>query len=374
MNTPATNRQGLPHILPLDGLRGMAILLVVSAHYFGFIPFFAFGWSGVDLFFVISGYLITGRLLDSLGKPGYFSNFYRNRILRIFPLYYSTLLVFFIGVHFFIKPATVPLIGFYLLHWKSFFLFTENWVFIRFGMPNASYLLHFWSLAVEEQFYLVWPALIFLLSDSKARLKLFASIIIIVLSARCLLSGLIPPRLNPPFYYFNTFLRMDSFVIGALLRQLHVSKIRIPERLINALLLSALFLIGLSPFVFRDMDTTNPFFATIGYTLTALLFACLLHKSIQFPHSRMARFFTAPVLRSFGKISYGLYVLHFPVLLVFQQRCYDWATVHFGGDPLLLRILSVILCFFISCFISILSYRYFESRFLRLKVHSAASR
>lgn len=361
------DRQELRHIPPLDGLRGMAILLVVSAHYFNFIPAFSFGWSGVDLFFVLSGYLITGRLLDSLGKPAYFSNFYRNRILRIFPLYYCVLLVFFAGLHFFIKPATAPLISFYLLHWKSFFLFTDNWTFIRFGMPNASYLLHFWSLAVEEQFYLVWPALIYLLPGSKTRLRSFATIALLVLAARCILSGYFPPRPDPPFYYFNTFLRMDSFVIGALLRQLHYSKILIPEKLVTLLLLSTLILIALSPLVFGDMDTTNPFFATVGYTLTALFFACLLHKSIQFPHSILARLFTARWLRFFGKISYGLYLLHFPILLVFQQRCFDWETAHLGGDPLLLRILSVILCFFISFFISILSYRYFESRFLRLK-------
>ena len=374
MNAPAVDRQELRHILPLDGLRGMAILLVISTHYFNFIPLFSFGWSGVDLFFVLSGYLITGRLLDGLGKPRYFSNFYRNRILRIFPLYYGVLILFFIGIHFFIKQTTVPLVYFYLEHWKSFFLFTENWTFINFHMPNAPYLLHFWSLAVEEQFYLVWPALIFLLPGSKPRLRVFVTIVVLVLAVRCILSCYIPTREHTAFYYFNTFFRMDSFVIGALLRQLHYSRTIIPEKLIALLFLSTLILIGISPFVFGDMDTTNPFFATAGYTLIAIFYACLLHQSVQFPRSLTARFFSAPALRYFGKISYGLYVFHIPVLMIFEQRFYDWEAAHWTAGPFLLRLLSVSLCFVISFSISVLSYRYFESWFLRLKTHSPAGR
>lgn len=375
MNAPAPDRQEPRHILPLDGLRGLAILLVITRHNFDFIPLFSFGWSGVDLFFVLSGYLITGRLLESLGRPGYFINFYRNRILRIFPIYYGTLILFFIGIHFFIKPATQPLIAFYLVHWKSFFCFTENWIFIRFGMPNAPYLLHFWSLAVEEQFYLLWPALIFLLPGIRSRLRLFALIALLVLAARCIVFWHDPSRQDPTFYYFNTFFRMDSFVIGALLSQLHFSKIVVPERLINLLFLSALIPVGLSHLVFGNMDNSNPFFVTIGYTLLALLFACLLHKSVRFPQSMTAKFFSAPILRFFGKISYGLYIFHFLFLEIFSQRFYDWGARHLTwghltGSPLPLQLFSGATCFLLSLLVSILSYRFFESWFLRLKKYS----
>src|ERR1700761_1301740 len=115
------------YIPSLDGLRGIAILLVIAFHYF---PGFSFGWCGVDLFFVLSGYLITGRLIATLDRPGYFTHFYRNRILRIFPLYFATLIVFFIGISFFTKPATQPLLAYYHTHWISYFLFFDNFTFI----------------------------------------------------------------------------------------------------------------------------------------------------------------------------------------------------------------------------------------------------
>src|SRR5215510_2969307 len=80
----------------LDGLRGLAILLVVFYHNFDFISYSVFGWIGVDLFFVLSGYLITTILLNSLKHPGYLQNFFSKRVLRIFPLYYSCLIIFLI--------------------------------------------------------------------------------------------------------------------------------------------------------------------------------------------------------------------------------------------------------------------------------------
>lgn len=363
MNTPAPAHSASRHIPSLDGLRGIAILLVIAFHYFD-LPF---GWSGVDLFFVLSGYLITGRLLDNLNKPAWFSTFYRNRILRIFPLYYGTLIVFFIGIHLFTKDETRPLLAFYFTHWKSFFLFTENYSFIIYGMPVTAYLLHFWSLAIEEQFYLVWPSLVYLSKNAHTRLKVFTLIPILVLAARCLFVFNHSHPNDLTFYYYNTFFRIDTLIVGALLCQLHQAKFRISEKIIDILIAFSLVLLALNYAVCRNWDSSNPFFKTIGYTVTAIFYACLLHKAVYNTDSPVARFFSLPWLRYLGKISYGLYIFHFPVLLIFQQRFYDWGMAHIHPGAVTMKILSVSLCLPITLLVSMLSFRYFESFFLRLK-------
>src|ERR1700743_1695759 len=115
------------HIPALDGIRGLAILLVLAWHSIPTIhPFFP-AWVGVDLFFVLSGYLITGRLLATKDRPGFFSRFYRNRALRILPLYYTVVIVFLAMVHFFVQEKTLPSFSLYTGHWKSFLFFTQNW-------------------------------------------------------------------------------------------------------------------------------------------------------------------------------------------------------------------------------------------------------
>jgi peptidoglycan/LPS O-acetylase OafA/YrhL len=362
MIPPAPAHPGSRHIPSLDGLRGIAILLIIAFHYFD-LPF---GWSGVDLFFVLSGYLITGRLLDSINKPARFSTFYRNRILRIFPLYYGVLLAFFIGIHFFTKNETQPLLAFYFIHWKSFFLFTQNFSFIIYGMPVAPYLLHFWSLAIEEQFYLVWPSLVYLSKDANTRLKLFASLPILIGVARCLFFFYHPHSGDLTFFYYNTFFRIDTLIIGALLCQLHYAKFRISEKWVNILIGSSLILLAISYAVLRNWDSSNSFFETVGYTITAIFFACILHKAVSSSGS-FTRFFSLPGLQFLGKISYGLYIFHFPVFLIFQQRIYDWGSMHLHFDGFAMKILSICLCLPITFLLSLLSYRYYESFFLRLK-------
>ena len=279
------------HIPSLDGLRGLAILLVISQHYFRSFSGFSFGWSGVDLFFVLSGYLITGRLLDLLGKPGYFSGFYRNRILRIFPLYYGALLFLSACILVFENAKNLPALYFYTLHWKSFFIFSDNWAFMLYGFPKAFYLGHFWSLAIEEQFYLLWPAIIFFLADSRGRLKLFLILPFLALLIRNWIFFYHPGQATGIGYYFNTLCRIDSFVIGALLCEIHRSRIGIPEWLINLLFLLSAAAIGASIFVLKNADAFNPFFGTGGYTILAIFYACLLHKAVRSSHPAFRLFF-----------------------------------------------------------------------------------
>src|SRR4030095_2778309 len=152
MTPPAYSRQYYP---ALDGLRGLAILLVILYHNFSFINHFFFAWLGVDLFFVLSGYLITSILLNSVNSPHYLKNFYAKRVLRVFPLYYLSLIIFLI---------IFPLLGIYKSELKYyvdnqlwFWFYLQNWL-LSFNFPTTgNFLNHFWSLGVEEQFYLAWP-------------------------------------------------------------------------------------------------------------------------------------------------------------------------------------------------------------------------
>ena len=356
------------HIPSLDGLRGLAILVVVVYHYFN-LPY---GWSGVDLFFVLSGYLITGRLLDSLHQPAYYRNFYRNRVLRIFPLYFGVLALFAFGINFISKQSTQPLLAFYYQHWLSFILFTENFSFIRYGMPVTPYLLHFWSLAIEEQFYLVWPFLLRRTKDRKTRLILLPVLILLVMLIRSLFYWNHIHTDSLTFYYYNTFFRIDALLTGALLCQLHRSQLVLPARLINLLFAACILTIGISCVWLKSLDLSNPFFETVGYTLTALLYACLLHKTVS-STGALSKIFSLSPLRLLGKISYGLYVFHFPVVLILYTRLFNWGKAHSALSDLPLQIAVLLLCLLISLVLALLSFRYFESFFLRFKAPAPAS-
>ena len=168
METTPRTAVSAVHLSGLDGLRGLAIALVlvhsltmfvhpVSAGGQLYHAALAFGWSGVQLFFVLSGFLITGILLDTRPTPHYFRNFYIRRALRIFPLYYVTLAVAFI-----VLPALDRMPQVYAgdyPHQAFLWLYLSNW---RHDIGGG--FSHYWSLALEEQFYLVWPLVVFFCS------------------------------------------------------------------------------------------------------------------------------------------------------------------------------------------------------------------
>jgi len=157
--SPCRITRAVQQVPELDGLRGVAILMVLLFH-FGGPPInlctwlLSYGWAGVDLFFVLSGFLITTILLNTKDSPQYFSSFYGRRVLRIFPLYFMALALYFhVEMPWLVshKQATAVSVGDQL--WCWFYLL--NWHDVTAGINGN--LSHLWSLSIEEQFYLVWP-------------------------------------------------------------------------------------------------------------------------------------------------------------------------------------------------------------------------
>src|SRR5258707_1157994 len=155
------------HLRQLDVLRGIAVLIVMIAHSNGNVPalhlgsVFRFGWTGVDLFFVLSGFLITGILLRTKSEGNYFRNFYGRRVLRIWPLYLCLLAFGFLAIPF-LQPYLRPTVAEQCHPWQSYLLFVQN-LCVPMSGPFGPLQIT-WSLCVEEQFYLVWPLVVLLCS------------------------------------------------------------------------------------------------------------------------------------------------------------------------------------------------------------------
>jgi len=367
LQKPATHPN---HIPALDGLRGIAIILVIAWHYLPFLqPWFP-GWIGVDLFFVLSGYLITWRLTATRGQPHYFSRFYRNRALRIIPLCYTLVIGFLLCIHLLVHPKNLPTVAIYTIHWKSFLIFTENWTFIFFGLPINFSLVPLWSIAVEEQFYLIWPLIIFLLPTIKSRTTTFLLLILAVAATRTTWYLTHP---YAPLLYYNTFFRIDSFAVGGLLYQLHESRTKLAPILVAWMMTGLLAILLFNNLSLRIPTPGDPFMMTLGYTLLALFFACALDLAAREEKNAFSIFLSSKFLRGAGRISYCLYLIHFPISEVVASKLHGYALTHWPNRLTLVSAASISISLLLSCLLSILSYRYLESWFLKYKAPDPSS-
>lgn len=331
------DRSGATHLLALDGVRGLAIFLVLLHH---FPPLLeptglgakvikrvcGLGWVGVDLFFVLSGFLITRILLASRSeKTGYFKRFYMRRTLRIFPLYYATILfvVWVVPLLFTLSGESVALLG---ERGRWLLIYAQNIVIAARGdwaFSSAQINMnHFWSLAVEEHFYLVWPALVFF---SSRRALTRVSVAILVL-APVLRFALVRSSVGNIAAFVLTPCRIDSMAIGGLLalaetdERARASLARLaPYAGIGAL---ALFVpVALRS---RSFEPMEPLIATLGFSLLAIASASLLAHLVFSQESRLTAAFQSRPLMTLGKYSYGLYVLHFvlraPISALLEAR------------------------------------------------------
>ena len=280
MNNPRGVHIPKGRITELDGLRGLAILLVLGTHFWpdrGILGFFhpvaTAGWMGVDLFFCLSGFLITGILLDNLGKPNYYVNFYGRRTIRIFPLYYTLLLIFTANSLLFKGGAPYREIR---DTWGSilwFFFYAANFRCSWMGRwpPNDS-LTVMWSLQIEEQFYLTYPWAVAKIGKQHL-LKFLVGIIGLGLVVRL---ATYAAGMNPFVQYTLTFCRVDSLAMGGLVA-VCLRTYRWPwsptatGRL--ALAVAAVVIVGQ---VLGGPGWKADFNRTVGFTIICAAFALLL--------------------------------------------------------------------------------------------------
>jgi len=350
------------HIIALDGLRGLAILMVILFHFTKtFIPFFRLGWAGVDLFFVLSGFLITGILIDTRNKSSYFKNFISRRALRIFPLYYFAIFILFSLVWFSKKDYIQTYLGgsYFLENWIWYVGYSLNWLIIKESswLPVEMFN-HFWSLAIEEQFYFVWPMFVWLAGiKSLVRICIFLIIGSLILRIYIIynsgVASIVP--------YVNTFCRLDALAMGALI----ASQVRnqnglamIRKYSLQVFIFSSLALLALVLFI-HSMSNLHPLMITLGFSLNVLLFGSLLVLTMcGYPIVKSLMENTIMVF--FGKYSYSLYIFHVPVYYLLSRN-----ILH--GDSMLINILLALTSFIISILISLLTMKTIEMPFLKLK-------
>lgn len=313
-----------------------------------------FGWVGVQLFFVLSGFLITGILLDSRGAANYFRSFWMRRVLRIFPLYFAALSVFLVTF-----PTVVGFSSKYLPNQSDriyYWMYLNNWIPLPADGRLEHILGHFWSLAVEEQFYLVWPVVVWLLPGRRLFRFCFVSCFLILLTRTwCVWQGW---DLN--WIYRNTILRADALLLGAMAAVL----VREPEWLARVRLGTALRMaVAASAWVLvagRGTHYLHPVILTAGMTVFAGAFTMVL--TVVVTGGRGDRWLTHPVLLWLGRHSYGMYVWHWPLAYALYYS-YPLLGLQKGTGQLVL--LGTGLAG--SILLGWLSYELFERHFLRFK-------
>jgi peptidoglycan/LPS O-acetylase OafA/YrhL len=386
---PLAGASPLPDHLPsLDGLRGIAILLVLFFHMTALAPATAadrglraimgHGWVGVDLFFVLSGFLITGILLDGKGQAHYFRNFYARRTVRIFPLYYAVIAVFLI-----ILPRWAAALSarfghvegrplFYWLYLSNHALAASNGqgLDFRFGVLNPT-----WSLAVEEQFYLMWPLIVFLVPRKALVRRVLPAVILGVVVLRVTLIAL-----HVPWGYLATLTpcRLDSLAIGGFVACLAREPAAFARRSGGEALLPrfagpAALLAGLALLIIAAQSWLGFHHGelryALGFTCIAMLAAALLIAAISLPDRHpLVWLLKRRWLMAFGKYSYALYLLHMPLQAVIDAYLYRpdrFLKVH--GSAIPGQLIYYALCLSICFAAAWLSWHCFEKHFLKLK-------
>jgi peptidoglycan/LPS O-acetylase OafA/YrhL len=387
-NTEQTRPENRAFFPALDGLRAFAFLLVFFHHYWS-LPW---GWAGVNIFFVLSGFLITGILYDTRNDLHRARNFYLRRTLRIFPLYYGIFLALLLA-----EPVFHWLWSPDLLAWP---LYLGN--YLRFLSPTSAvmasplelaadfhlrcrlfpgaelYLGHFWSLCVEEQFYLFWPWVVFWVASRRKLIWICAFAVIATPLLRVLVQHQAPGwMLDAGLLDRATPFQLDALLLGGLLALLWRGSATDRDRLLAlgrvVAMLASLAAILYLAFTVHVVHSPHWYLSVVYPTwiftwgtafinlLTAAMILCCLR-----PQMLIARVFRLSALRWLGRISYGAYVFHdilhglfFHLIKVLSHHS---AFVAAHDQPL-----AITLAFVVTLCLAWFSFRFFESPFLNLK-------
>jgi peptidoglycan/LPS O-acetylase OafA/YrhL len=372
----------------LDGLRGLAVLAVMQFHFLQSVDFqrsttgvlrFGFdllsrGWCSVDLFFVLSGFLITGILFDSKGSEHYFRNFIVRRALRIFPLFFGVLAALFI-----VLPPLARYSGCWLentvggyLKLSQHLASSQAWLWLSAanlkmisdgGHWSLGALNHFWSLAVEEHFYLVWPVVV-LPFNHRMILRICVGCAFFALILRMVLLSL---RFEPMVPFIFTPCRIDALAIGgaaAILLRSGESR-ELVRRLAPGLACAGSALVLLILFHWNKEQFVP---LSVGLTLLAVTFAAwTIAASNPQPQTRLERALAHPALRFFGRYSYGLYIFHYFFASSYQRLLPIPRFAELTGSRACGILVYLILATALTLGIAIASWHLFEKHFLALK-------
>lgn len=302
------------YISELDGLRGIAILMVIAIH--AHLPFAGGGFLGVDLFFVLSGYLITTLLLKEQQATGdiNFKSFYWRRCIRLFPVLFAFLVLYLaLGLIFASNKFNI------LRNWLIVFFYGTSWTRALFGGPS-SWVGHTWSLSIEEQFYLLWPVILYKarrVNPKKMIAALVATCIIVVFYRYSLLVyGVKTDRI---FFGFDT--RMDALIIGCTMAYLLNRRFAFMDSAPWNIVLKACALSGVvfMAYEFAFPSDKSNWFWSYGLSLVTISSAFIILFILSNPDSIFTRLLRNKGVVYTGKISYGLYLWHYPIFSFLQE-------------------------------------------------------
>jgi peptidoglycan/LPS O-acetylase OafA/YrhL len=350
----------MTYVKSLDGVRCLAVLLVILLH----LRYIGFGWVGVQIFFVLSGYLITAILLhdrERLSLGPYLGRFYWRRTLRIFPLYYAYLVAITVArLRWDIAPSFSRL-------WPYLYGYGMNFADLNAADPGpAGWFVHFWTLAIEEQFYLVWPWLVFYTSR-----QTFRRFTVVLIFAAPLIRFALFDATSGLWHLVKVspLTEVDAFAAGALIAMAPPTAMRHARRWL-ALCLGVILVLGCWTMFVHDLpyrtlglpqtpvDRLQVIWRNSLLNLTSALVVleCIRGRPI-------FRLFEHPLLVRIGRVSYGIYVLHFPMIIGWYHLPFLWRiqTHSFIALPITVLFLGVVWLAAES------SYWLIEGRFIALK-------
>ena len=378
MSLPTADR--IPY---LDGLRGVAIISVILVHangYFGgHFPLEAgskllalvlgSGWIGVNLFFVLSGFLITLSLLDAKASAAPMHHFYVRRALRILPLYFAFILLVslptLLGHHLpFLVPVSADDVA-------SLGLFYYNFRVALFTHGNLANIHHFWSLCVEEHFYLVWP-LVVLICPQRHLLRVCAGGIALSVAARI---AVVAGQQWELIAYYASPCQLDGLLAGAFVatamrsaisRQVLFRGTRAITQIASITLMLLILMQGHLNIV-EGPGTSIALTLIVGILASSLIFAGLLAGLTIGEYAGLRSCLESSLLRTIGRYSYGIYVFHLLVLNISNTLIEMLLPAALRGSDLFAKPALAVTTVAVSLVLAILSYHYFERYFLRLK-------
>ncbi|HWK04091.1 MAG TPA: acyltransferase [Puia sp.] len=332
------NYQPGKYVKEFDGWRGLGICFVVLAHYFP--VYFIGSWVFMEMFFVMSGFLITGILLDSKFKKNYFKTFFLRRVLRVFPLYYLCLFILF-----FLVPASWIDLSYYRQHQAWFWFYVENWLYALHGWPEVKALRHFWSLAIEEQFYIIWPFVVYLFSPKKL---IWFCIFLFFFSIGFRNIGM-HIGFVMPFPYVATFGRMEGIVLGSIIAVLVrtnksiLEKYTYPVTILSALLSLATFAVA------RTMHMEYALHYFFNYTFVDIFFAGMIVLTLCSAELRgFKKMLNWPFFKQMGIMSYCIYIFHYPIQIIINLNFFEYFRQQTNND-----LAAKMICIFVAFLITI---------------------